>query len=240
MGFITRRLWREFFAMGKYRATQKQWVNLSERGIFVPHPSPTCRDVFVLKRADESVLNPRVAAIVPPPYVGQINHDETLARIVLRAERQGLIRHWTSEAEMKKINAADFKLQDRRPSAKYPDALVTLNVTGKPVSVAIELELSRKSFKRYEDVAYAYRRIAGVKAVFFICKNEEIVEAIKAAFKRARFPSHEKPVGFAFAECWATDPANADLEMPSRRTTFAALVSEIAEKRRLSEASLSA
>ncbi len=238
-GFLTRSLYYEFFSSGDLRNTQKHWLNLVRRGLFKQHPSPTCSDTLVLCTNSMDISDSQVMAVVPPPHVGQINHDEILAKILLRAKQQRLIQHWISEAELKKVNAADFKLQDRRPAAKYPDALVTLNAPGKPVHVAIELELSRKSFKRYEDVAYAYRRIAGVKAVFFVCKNVEIVEAIKTAFKRARFPSHEKPIGFALVDEWIISPADAGLEMPTRRTTLAALIAEISEKRRQSNLSLS-
>lgn len=231
MGFITKRIWQEFFSVGKYRATQQQWVNLKYRGLFKPHESPTVQDVLVLDKYKDNVSSPEVSAIVQPPYIGALNHDETLGRIVLRCQRQGLLRRWTSEAELKKMNATEFKLEGSRQTAKYPDALVQLNVPGPPVNVAFELELSRKKLKRYEDVAFAYQFIKPVKAVFFICKSDEIIRAIKSAFRRARFPSHEKPVGFALASEWTVDPARAVLEMPARMTTFGDLVSEIVEKR---------
>lgn len=237
MGFVTRSLFYEFFSSGELRNTQKHWLNLKRRGLFKEHSSTMGHDVLVLNGHSESISNPEVAAIVSPPYVGQIPHDEAIGRIVLRARKQELIRRWFSEAELKKINAREFRLQGNHITAKYADALVQLNVAGAPVNVAIEVELSRKAFKRYEDVAYAYRSMENVKAVFFICKNLEIIEVIKSAFKMARFPSQEKPVGFALVSEWIVDPANADLELPTRRTTFGKLVGEIAEKRRQSQLS---
>jgi len=235
MGFITRRIFYEFYSSGDQRNTQKHWLNLERRGLFKHYFSPTKQDTLVLSEYKNEISSPEVAAIVSPPHVGVHNHDETLGRIVLRCQRQELIRSWTSEAELKKIVATEFKLEGSRQTAKYPDALVQLNVPGPPVNVAFELELSRKKLKRYEDVAFAYQFIKPVKAVFFICINDEIIRAIQTAFRRARFPSHEKPVGFALASEWLFDPTNTRLEMPTRRTTFGCLVSEISEKRSQSE-----
>lgn len=234
-GFITKAIFYEFFAKGCERTKRRQWRNLVNAGWMEPHPSPICSGVLVLARASRGLSASTICDEVRPVYVGLLHHDETLARIVLEMERQGLIQAWTTEAEMKRLGSVDLRLSGSRLNTKYPDALITLSVPGASIKVALELELSRKSKRRYEDVAFAYMGLSEVKAVFFVCGRREIIETIKAAFRRAHYPVHEKLVGFMLAHEWSKDPAHAALEMPARVTTFSNLVSEVREKRRTVE-----
>ncbi len=239
-GFITKEIFNEFFATGCERSRRRQWQYLSRHGWLVPHESPLRPDVLVLSRKSRAESHAGAWAEVWAPYIGMIHHDETLFRMVLRLQKSGLTREWTTEAEMKKVLMRDLRLGGARINTKYPDALLTLDVPGNAVKVALELELSRKSKRRYEDMAYAYRGMKDVRGVFFVCRNPGLIKTIRNAFNRAYFPSHEKPVGFALVDEWRIDPASAVLEMPSRKTTFCDLVGEIREKRLAMEAAKAA
>jgi hypothetical protein len=234
-GFISKAIFIKFFATGSERTRRRQWLNLKRHGWLVPHESLLCPEVLILSKKSRGLSHAGAWAEVWAPYIGMIHHDETLFCMVLDLQRAGLIREWTSEAEMKKVALGDLRLSGTRINTKYPDALLTLDVPGKPIKVALELELSRKSKRRYEDMAYAYRELAEVRAVFFVCRNPGLVTTIRDAFSRAHFPAHERPVGFALVDEWRTSPANAVLKMPSRRTTLFDLVGEVREKRQAME-----
>jgi hypothetical protein len=234
-GFITKEIFNEFFATGCDRSRRRQWQNLSRHGWMVAHESPLRPDVLVLSRKSRAKSHAGAWAEVWAPYIGMIHHDEILYRMVMGLQRSGLIREWTTEAEMKKVAMRDLRLGGARINTKYPDALLTLDVPGNAVKVALELELSRKSKRRYEDMAYAYRGMKDVRGVFFVCRNPGLVATIKNAFARAYFPTHDKPLGFALVDEWRINPARAVLEMPSRKTTFFDLVGEIREKRHAME-----
>ncbi len=236
MGFLSKEIWGEFFAKGSLRSTQRQWGKLVSDGWFEQHSSPRCSDIFVLTAKAKRLVDSRVQAIAAPPHMGVFDHDTKLSQIVLKMQRQGLILKWTTESELKILSPSSLKLESHPNSYKYPDLLVTLNVSGKPVRLAIELELSRKSFKRYRDIIFSYRRLPAVKGVFYICPTEEIHKAIKKAFRQSHTSLSEKPIGFGFVDQWLCDPAKAGLEMPSRLTTLSELIADIDRKRREQEA----
>jgi hypothetical protein len=141
VGFLSRRLWDEFFAYGKVAWRNRQWQMMREQGIFKQFSEGIAPKFYILNPRSRTVQNVLGDSIGRPPPIANLGHDEFLIRGLMRLQRKGIARHFTLERELKKDFQPGASSKD-----KFPDALIRTSVGEK---IAIELELGRKSIQRY-------------------------------------------------------------------------------------------
>lgn|GEM_PF-1364161 len=223
-GFLSRRIWLDFFATGAKSWKNKVWRSFAERGYFLPHPSSRAGDVLVPNRKNEAVRRMVGEAVASPPYISQLDHDETCARIALTLERQGLIQSYMTEADQKRHFFGWNRSFRDAAAVKFPDLLLELRgPTGKKL-VAIEVELSRKNPKRYCGIFRAYRGKPGHDLLVFLARSETIFDALSRAMKEVTFPTWERPVGFGSVDEWLKDPGAAAINLSEGRTSLAQMI----------------
>lgn len=212
-GFLSRPIWEKHFATGRPRWRRQQWLLFRERDLFKKHPSRLPKDVLVLHRKHPGVKMTVGEAIAMPPFAPQIEHDEMVAGIVLELERKGLLLGYRFEAEMRREEWGRPRHGAERP--KYPDALLELAENGRTIKVAIEVELSQKSHKRYRDVLQAYAGRKEIKYVLFLARSKAIFENLKVAMRESFYLDRERPIGFCDLDAWLVSPGSAPIYFSS-------------------------
>jgi hypothetical protein len=224
-GFLSKPIWEEFFATGSPRWRRRQWQLFLERDLFRMHPSRLPKDVLVLHRKHLAVKAVVGEAIAMPPFAPQIEHDETVARIVLSLKREAKVLACRFEAEMKREEWGEIRFTLGCDKAKYPDALIDVMERGTIVKAALEIELSRKSPKRYRQVLQAYAARKDVKYVLFVARAKTIFEGLKAAMRETYYPDWERPIGFCDLDAWLKCPGQAPIYFSERETTLERMAS---------------
>lgn len=146
---------------------------------------------------------------VAPPFVVQLDHDETLSRILLGLSRETWIEGFQTEAEAKRDFRDDRNWRDRKIKVKFPDALLTLRGSMRTIKVAVEVELTSKCQRRYRQIFETYEVRKGIDAVVFIVGSASIFNAVARAMKDAQFPEWKRPIGFSRVDDWQVDPLKA-------------------------------
>lgn len=227
-GFLTRRMWEDFFADGTPSWRRRLWKHFLMRGFFRHHPSSLARDVLVLNRRHPLVVSLVGDEISTAPFVSQLEHDETIARIVLELSRAGIVQSFVTEMELKRVPSGGRRFVDGSALVKYPDAIVTIGGPFANVRIALELELSRKNPKRYRQCLDTYATRQDVDRVVFIARSGIIFSSLKRAMRETYYPDFERPIGFGQLDEWKKNPAVAAIEFTDHKTTMSALHGDVA------------
>ncbi|MBY0316110.1 MAG: hypothetical protein K2Q26_11355 [Bdellovibrionales bacterium] len=215
-GFLSFKLWDQYFANGAHSWRLRQWKALVIRGYFKMHPSPRAGDVLVL-----NPKNPKVCELVPsissPPYISQLFHDEVVASSLLRLKNEGLISGFKTEGELKAQAVGTIQPKSASEAIKYPDAIV--NVANSK-SIAIEVELTRKEYKRYYKIIGNYATKQYADMILFIGNSEGIFESLRKAMRENSYPTRSQPIGFVSCEDWKSNPVTAMIHFSSHTTNM--------------------
>ncbi len=222
-GFLSRRLWLDFFARGSKSWRNKSWRALHASGDFLPHPASRAGDVIVPNRKSPFVRRLVGDAVASPPYIFQLDHDEICARIALSLERRGLIRSYLTEADQKRLFFGSFRSYREAQSVKFPDLLLEVPSSRGNRQIAVELELSRKSPRRYCEIFRALRDGPRRDLFLFLSRSDAIFDALARAMKDVTFPTWERPVGFGLVGEWLANSARATISLSDETTTLEAL-----------------
>jgi len=220
-GFLTKPLWREFFAEGKPRWQRETWRLLLARGFFCQHPSRRAIDVLVPNPRCKDVINLVGGHLAAPPFVAQLDHDEIMARSLLRLSKANALASYQTEAELKKLSPLVRRRYSADENEKFPDALVEMKSS---LRLALELELTLKSRRRYLHILRTYRMREDFDKIIFIVRSQNIFESITQAMTDMYYPVLERPIGFAWLEEWASDPLTARIDFKTSSTSWKNLV----------------
>jgi len=168
-------------------------------------------DVLILGNRSLVELERRGIVAVTKPHLGQFDHDEKAANIILNLEQEKVLNRFTTEAELKRKNWLWMKTTQEGKDAKFPDLTLELSGNAKYRTVALEIEQSKKAFDRYKRVMNSYANIKGIDAVVFIANQQYIFNSISRAMKEVSYPSWERPVGFGEMEAWIKNPLTAPI-----------------------------
>lgn len=198
VGFLTRNIWREFFAKGCQRWQNKLWARLRTDGFFRPHPA---MPELYLPNPKNRTIDPGVPFVAGPPSLNQIRHDELVARTCLLIERQVPHLQVKTEAYLKKEVPLRNKGLRTVDSEKHPD----LVIRNSGEETAIEIELTQKSRAKYRTILRSYRR-TGFKKVIYIIRSASTMHAIDAAASEISFPRDQIQLGFGSMGDWRINP----------------------------------
>jgi hypothetical protein len=225
-GFLTKRIWVEFFNDGKlhwkYRRWQnRRWEKLMGSGLFrVAADSDLMRPVVTLtdfgKRfAVKAGINPVYA-----PPLKNIAHDEEMVRLALFLESQAWLSNWMTEQELKVSGKAQHFFKNEVRAQKIPDLIIEWNAGAQKVLWAIELERTRKEFTRYYEMIGAYKGISRIDLVLVITATDSIETNIIKAQAKMGYPQAQRPMLFASMTQMNEDPASCELRQGSKRITL--------------------
>ena len=218
-GFLTKKVWNEFFGTGGARWRNCLWSGLSEKGLFRKHPSKYATDVLVLNSKNLVVRRLVGDEISAPPYISQMDHDETILRALLDLRRNKLIRNFRFEQEQKRESGFRYSDGGIPGRVKIPDALIEIG-EGVGRTLAFELELSRKEPKRYRQMMDSLSSLKGVEKIIFITRTAFITGAIRKAMRESYYPYWERPIGFGTLEEWRANPVTAQISFEDEITSF--------------------
>ncbi len=210
-GFLSKALWLEFFTKRSRSRNSRVWHRFVQDGYFRPHESKMLPDVLVLGNRSINEMQRRGILAVTKPHLGQFDHDEKAAHIVLSLQREKVLDAFTTEAELKRKHWLWMKTTRDGKEAKFPDLTIELSSPAKFRRVALEVEQSKKSFDRYKKMMNSYANVKGVDMVIFISNQQSIFNSISRAMKEVSYPSWERPVGFGEMEAWLKDPLTAPI-----------------------------
>jgi hypothetical protein len=225
-GFVTRAIWRDYFARGSNRWHRRQLQRLCECRLIEPHVNSKAQGIFVLSIFGKILLAREGLRFALPPFVGQLDHDELVLRSVLELSKQKLIRGFLLENEMKRSEMRQHQITTwtRAEDQRYPDAIFELNVLGKKRMVALEYERTRKSPRRYRDKLWAYSHSNSFWVVIFVCESEAIKSMIKRQLYFLRCPELSGKVAFVDKKQWLAGPADASVNLESQTFSIRTLV----------------
>lgn len=211
-GFITKRIWNDFFATGNRFWRYRRWQALMASGYFTAVP-----DYGFVKSAITLSDQGKTLAIalgmdpVYSPPAKNLWHDEELIRLALFLERQGWVSNWTTEQELKISEQAQLFFQDQGRAPKIPDLVIEWSTLPKPILWAIELERTRKDVTRYYDMVGAYKGISRIESVLIIAGTSSIEANIKKAQAKMNYPQTQRPMFFASMNDAFQDPFSCEL-----------------------------
>lgn len=137
-------------------------------------------------------------------------HDFKLLALRLALEGSGVAHSWTPEHE---IRSLIFKKNGFRAAKEklIPDGFMGVGVGGYTQSVAVELELERKSIKRYEEI---FRRYAGkpdLHAIWYLAADKAIVNLVYKIWSKTKSVYRVPKLYVSFFDEVMKDPLNARL-----------------------------
>jgi hypothetical protein len=203
VGFLTRNLWREFFAYGHRSWKDKVWLRLKQEGFFRAHAGMP--DLY-LPNAKNRLVDLRVPFVAKPPMLSQLDHDELVARSYLLLKRELPGANLKTEAYLKKevpISNKGVRIQDVE---KHPDLVLEL----RGEKFAFEVELSQKSRARYRSILRCYRR-GGFKKVIYLIRGRGTMNAVESAAHEVSFPRDQIQLGFGSIGEWRANPLKTEI-----------------------------
>lgn len=220
-GFLSKDIWKKFFAPPSKSWQSRRWRSFVKSKVFVPHPSSTAKDVLVLNPDSKLVISTVQRNFSCPPFVAQLQHDEIAAIGMQRLLNEKVISRFFTESEQRRMFIKPEDEIDRTKKAKYPDGVLRIGQQENGLLLALEIELTRKSRKRYLEVFTRYESLSMMSGIVFITGTSGIFRGIHAAMKEHGFNVYRCPVGFCNLEDWQKSPLTAPIKFDSWTTTIA-------------------
>ncbi len=194
-GFVTKELFFEYLCPLSQNRKFVHWRRLLIEGYL--QPSPTLPDVRYLTPAGRKAIG----RAVPARAIYFIEHDSIAAKLYLELNSSGLLIHSSTEYELKTSpwNACNILGGDNLD--KVPDLTADLKSNTGFIRIAIEVERSRKTNFRYDQLALRYLRLRQVHLMLFCCNKLSTANAIERAFNAETFRNSGKiPALFLITE----------------------------------------
>lgn len=114
------------------------------------------------------------------PYL--LYHDGLVAKLLLELERTGLVHSFWTEAELIREPAEAMSILGLANADKFPDLVVDLRGRNGNWRLAVEMETSRKSRVRYDEIALAYLGMKSIDLILIVCEDAALEMEIRRAF----------------------------------------------------------
>lgn len=222
-GFITKPLLSDLFSIQNQRTVDRLSLAVSQSNFFDTYLRTLDFQGWRLSRAGKYECRSRGLTASYPPQISSRFHDEMAISIAVRLQRLGLVTDWSPESQFIVQPSNRLMVSNDNRGQKYPDLVLTLSISGLPLRVAVELELSRKSLSRYEKALTGYKAVRGVEVVIFAVNSSAIRSAIESALRRTRFDQNRLPILFVDAQAFRKNPANTCLEGNTWSGTFSSI-----------------
>lgn len=186
-GFLTQDIFFEFLCPRSRSKKYENWNSLVENGYFVASKRNP-KTLYFTKKG----FTAAGASCVKRRYFYYIEHDSVAAKILMHLQVTGrVLASWT-EAELRAKPSEALSVVGANDAVKLPDLIVDLQGTDGFVRVAFEIEASRKSRERYDQISFAYLLMKRVNLVVFICENEALERQVQKSFSGSLFVQSQK------------------------------------------------
>jgi hypothetical protein len=203
VGFLTKEIWREFFATGGLRWQQMVWRQFREKGIF--RSRAEWPDLY-LPNPKHPLVRERSTYLAKAPILNQLGHDVLVARSYLLLKRALPGLEIKTEALLKREDPLRNKGERVSDTRKHPDLIV---ISGDKTT-AIEIELTQKSRRRYGAILRNYRRL-GYSKIIYVIRSKATMNAIENAASDVSFPTEAIPIGYGSIANWRERPASTEI-----------------------------
>lgn len=227
VGVITRKTWNECFGKGTDRWKRKQLRKLIQTKVLTKYPYDEVKDTFVLGKYGLEMIEGlkwKKVHLVQPRF---IKHDETVAKGLLKIERQSLCQRWITESELKSQKSSTFRLHGMEGGAKYPDAVFKLEGKSSSMIMALEYEKTSKSGWRYNKAIRAYSNTGEFNLILFIIESSAIENLIKRSMRFIGDIRLNSKIGFISVEEWKENPLTATIRGISKGNSIVEIAHNI-------------
>jgi hypothetical protein len=122
-----------------------------------------------------------------PIYRTNFDHDQMLDRIIRSLRKAKVVEGFTPEHVLRRETAQRYwymsDLEKRDRAIAVPDAILDLNIKGRSIKVALELEASRKSKKRIYDKLEHYLIHPELPFTFYVIKGKQLLEDFQSTYR---------------------------------------------------------
>lgn len=107
-----------------------------------------------------------------------LEHDFKLLSLRLGMERTGIAKSWMPEHVIRSKIFEKYGLRDAK-NKLVPDGFMALELNGIQQSIAIEVELTFKSRRRYQESFKRYSEKKGINGVWYLGKDKGILNQVR-------------------------------------------------------------
>lgn len=186
-GFLSKAIFYDFLCPRGDTQKYMNWKGLTEDGYF--RKSRQNGDLLYLSPKGLKVCGTHA---VRSRFYYYLNHDTHVARVLFAIQSTGLCIHFWTEAELQMLPWDALSILGSGNLNKIPDLVVDLKSSTGTMRFAIEIEASRKSNHKYDQIALAYLTMKKVNLVIFFCETDIIEMQIHRAFHDEIFLKAEK------------------------------------------------
>lgn len=221
-GYLNKKIYLEHADRLSLVYKYRMWNELCRLKLLVPYLDESfAKNYFYLsKKARSLVLAQGLTPVakVQPIY---FSHDNAVMKFALINEHLGqILNDWQTEASLRLLNS--YKLQQifNGQPEKFPDLLVTLNIAGQKIKIALEVERSAKNQSRYDSFAMGYSKAKGVDLVLVAHGYKFTREALLVSMRRIGYPRSVRPMVFCDFSEFVDHPSSFGFELEGHRISF--------------------
>lgn len=186
-GFLTQDIFFEFLCPRGKTQKYDNWNGLVSEGYFTT--SQRDPKLLYFTKKGFAAAGP---ACVKRRYFYYIEHDTLAAKIFLHLqETNRVVNSWT-EAELRAAPWEAITVVGANDATKLPDLVVDLRGSEGFVRIAFEIEASRKSRERYDQISFAYLDMKKINLVVFVCENVALENQVGRSFSGSLFTTSGK------------------------------------------------
>lgn len=142
--------------------------------------------------------------------IGLLDHDYKLLSLRLCLEGYGIAHSWTPEHEIRSRVYKKHGLRDAKDKL-IPDGLIGVEVDGKKVSIAIELELTLKNKTKLKETLRKYQSVRETFAVWYIVPSSMIMNQVHRLWYAYGGANATIKIFYSYYDDVMKDPLNAKL-----------------------------
>jgi hypothetical protein len=215
-GFVSRRIvWKHLTFEG--RASKfKYWLFLKKASELAPYKSGVVFNHHLVLSSEYRKLLGEGTAVSNRSSI-YFEHDEYLMDILLSIRSAGVIAEYWTEQELKMDRVLAMQTMGGVPDAKIPDLIFDLTTDRGAIRVAIEIERTRKSQRRYRLVQWGYSRLRRIDLLLFGVVDSGTEAAIRQEFDTATFSSDKRSIGYFTLNEFAKSGLASELRIRGKR-----------------------
>ncbi len=211
LGVMEKDTWFQYFSSGKINWKNKQLKKLLDTQLLAKYPSHSIKDQLVVGKQGVQILKKKNYPYVTPPYLGQVDHDSNLSKIILNLNKNFDVHNFWVEKEIKSFGRDYTFFYASKDDQKFSDAIFNINWQKKPFRLALEYERTGKSIERCQSILKSYSCLDKIDYVLFVVENLTIRERFLEILKRGSYPLIASRIGFVLMEDVLNNFRNAQL-----------------------------
>ena len=202
-GFLTKKLWDEFFNSRTKGWSSIRWRGFQSRKLFRKHTSKLAGNCLVLNKASPDVQRLVGKRALPPPSANYLEEDIVVARLMLKLQKNGLIHD--DEYYMRLGIRRMYKengLWGSEDCLYLPKAIFVMKSKKSFLRIALEVELefTRKDPFKYRKMIQSYSRRKKIDGVVVVYRGDNLRRSFERMTLRYDYPHHERPIFFIALE----------------------------------------